>query len=73
MKNNILFLVLTAFIATGCTTSGSSVGDMAGGSDSAAINAGRHRKEAQLSRADLDQHRHHRAHVPDDLALEREN
>ena len=39
MKNNILFLVLTAFIATGCTTSGSSVGDMAIGSDSAAIKA----------------------------------
>ena len=37
MKNNILFLVLTAFIATGCTTSGSSVGDMAIGSDSAAL------------------------------------
>ena len=53
MKNNILFLVLTAFIATGCTTSGSSVGDMAIGSDSAAIKAGRNRKEAQLSRAEL--------------------
>ena len=49
MKNNILFLVLTAFIATGCTTSGSSVGDMAIGSDSAAIKAGRNRKEARAT------------------------
>ena len=67
MKNNILFLVLTAFIATGCTTSGSSVGDMAIGSDSAAIKAGRNRKEAQLSRAELEQHRRQRANKRDQV------
>ena len=72
MKNNILFLVLTAFIATGCTTSGSSVGDIAIGSDSAAIKACRNRKEAQLSRAELEQHRRQRANVSEELALERE-
>ena len=46
MRNSIIALVLTAFITTGCATSGSSVGDLAVGDDSAAIKAGRNRKEA---------------------------
>ena len=72
MRNSIIALVLTAFITTGCATSGSSVGDLAVGDDSAAIKAGRNRKEAQLSRAELEQHRRQRANVSEELALERE-
>ena len=73
MKNQaIAALLLTAFITTGCATGGS-VGDMAIGDDSAAIKAGRNRKEAQLSRAELEQHRRQRQNVSEELALEREN
>ena len=72
MRNSIIALVLTAFITTGCATSGSSVCDLAVGDDSAAIKAGRNRKEAQLSRAELEQHRRQRANVSEELALERE-
>ena len=72
MRNSIIALVLTAFMATGCATSGNSVGDLAIGDDSAAIKAGRNRKEAQLSRAELEQHRRQRANVSEELALERE-
>ena len=71
MRNSIIALVLTAFITTGCATSGSSVDDLAVGDDSAAIKAGRNRKEAQLSRAELEQHRRQRANVSEELALER--
>ena len=48
------------------------MGDLAVGDDSAAIKAGRNRKEAQLSRAELEQHRRQRADVSEELALERE-
>ena len=72
MKNQaVAALLLTAFITTGCG-SGGSVGDMAIGDDSAAIKAGRNRKEAQLSRAELEQHRRQRQNVSEELALERE-
>ena len=71
MKNQaVAALLLTAFITTGCATGGS-VGDMAIGDDSAAIKAGRNRKEAQLSRAELE-HRRQRQNVSEELALERE-
>ena len=72
MKNKIAALLLTSFVITGCSAPGGSVGDLAIGSDSAAIKAGRNRESAQLSRAELEQHRRQRANVSEELALERE-
>lgn len=71
MKKSISVLTITAVLLTGCATGGS-VGDLAIGDDSAAIKAGRNRKEAQLSRAELEQHRRQRANVSEELALERQ-
>ena len=72
MKNKIAALLLTSFVITGCSAPGGSVGDLAIGSDSAAIKAGRNRESAQLSRAELEQHRRQRTNVSEELALERE-
>ena len=57
MKNKLALILLTSIIVTGCAAQGSSVGDLAIGDDSAAIKAGRNRASAQLSRAELEQHR----------------
>ena len=73
MKNKLALVLLTSIIVTGCAAQGSSVGDLAVGDDSAAIKAGRNRASAQLSRAELEQHRRQRQNVSEELALEREN
>lgn len=70
MKKFALPLALIIALA-GCA-SGGSVGNYAIGDDSAAINAGRNRASAQISRAQLDQHRRQRQNVSEELALERE-
>lgn len=72
MQKTIAALLLSSLVVTGCATQGSSVGDLAIGDDSAAIKAGRNRASAQLSRAELEQHRRQRANVSEELALERE-
>ena len=72
MKNKLALVLLTSIILTGCAAQGSSVGDLAVGDDSAAIKAGRNRASAQLSRAELEQHRRQRQNVSEELALERE-
>ena len=52
--------LMIALALSACTSPGQSVGDYAIGDDNAAINAGRNRKEAQISRAQLEQHRRRR-------------
>lgn len=69
MKNLLIVLTASAVLMTGCATGGS-VGDMAIGDDSTAIKAGRNRAEAQLSRAELEQHRRQRTNVSEELDLE---
>ena len=64
--------LMIALALSACTSPGQSVGDYAIGDDNAAINAGRNRKEAQISRAQLELHRRQRANVSEELALERE-
>lgn len=71
MKKTLL--ILSAVIALSACTSNGSVSNYAIGDDSAAIKAGRNRAEAQLSRAELEQHRRQRTNVSEELALEREN
>lgn len=46
------------------------VGDYAIGDDSTAIKQGRNRASAQLSRAELEQHRRQRTNVSEELDLE---
>lgn len=70
MKKLVLPLLLVGALAA--CTSPNSVGNLAIGDDSAAINAGRNRAEAQVSRAQLEQHRRQRANTSEELALERE-
>ncbi|MDU1346741.1 MAG: NGK_0946 family protein [Eikenella corrodens] len=70
MKKFALPLALIIAL-TGCASSGS-VGNYAIGDDNVAINAGRNRDSAQISRAQLDQHRRQRQNVSEELALERE-
>ena len=70
MKKFALPLALIIAL-TGCASSGS-VGNYAIGDDNVAINAGRNRASAQISRAQLDQHRRQRQNVSEELALERE-
>ena len=70
MKKFALPLALIIAL-TGCASSGS-VGNYAIGADNVAINAGRNRASAQISRAQLDQHRRQRQNVSEELALERE-
>lgn len=67
----IVFSLLLAGALSACT-SPNSVGNLAIGDDSAAINAGRNRAEAQVSRSQLEQHRRQRANTAEELALERE-
>ncbi|ASK27810.1 hypothetical protein BG910_08725 [Neisseria chenwenguii] len=70
MKKILSVLLLSSALAA--CTSPNSVGNLAIGDDSAAIKAGRNRPEAQLSRAELEQHRRQRTNVSEELALERE-
>ena len=65
-------LPLALIIALICCASSGSVGNYAIGDDNVAINAGRNRDSAQISRAQLDQHRRQRQNVSEELALERE-
>ena len=73
MKNlkNISIVAICAFLLAACVSE-SSVVNYAIGDDSAAIKAGRNRAEAQVSRAELAQHRRQRQNVSEELALERE-
>ena len=71
MKALVLPLIIAMTLGA-CAAPGQSVGDYAIGDDNAAINAGRNRKEAQLTRAQLEHHRRQRANVSEVLALERE-
>lgn len=66
MKKTLL--ILSAVIALSACTSNGSVSNYAIGDDSAAIKAGRNRAEAQLSRAELEQHRRQRTNVSEELA-----
>lgn len=62
--------VLSVFLLSACVSDGGlGVGDYAMGDDSAAINAGRNRAEAQVSRAQLEQHRRQRANVSEEMDL----
>lgn len=70
MKKLVLPLLLAGLL--GACASPGSVDNYAMGDDSAAIRAGRNRAEAQISRAELAQHRRQRANVSEELALERE-
>lgn len=69
MKKVYLFSLMV-FLLTGCVASGPSVGDYAIGDDSAAIKGGRNRAEAQLSKAELEQHRRQRQNVSEEIDLE---
>ncbi|MDO4794407.1 MAG: hypothetical protein Q4A28_00480 [Brachymonas sp.] len=75
MKKQLSMIVLasTALLG-GCmaTTSGGggSVGEYAIGDDSTVIKKGRNRASAQLSRAELEQHRRQRTNVSEELDLE---
>ena len=62
--------VLSVFLLSACVSDGGlGVGDYAMGDDSAAINAGRNRAEAQVSRAQLEQHRRQRTNVSEEIDL----
>ena len=63
-------LCFVASLLTGCVASGPSVGDYAIGDDSAAIKGGRNRKEAQLSKAEVEQHRRQRQSTSEEIDLE---
>lgn len=73
MKNlkNISVVAMCTVLLVACASE-NSVGNYAIGDDSAAIKAGRNRAEAQVSRAELAQHRRQRQNVSEELALERE-
>ena len=72
MKEQVLLplSLVTAVLLTGCVASGPSVGDYAIGDDSAAIKGGRNKASAQLTKAELDQHRRQRTNVSEELDLE---
>ena len=61
--------VLLSTVLSGCATCGS-VGDYAMGDDSADIKQGRNKESAQLSVAELRQHRRQRQNTSEELALE---
>ena len=70
MKSTHLFSALiAAAVLAGCATGGS-VGDYAMGDDSAAIKKGRNRASAQVSQAELTQHRRQRTNTSEELDLE---
>ena len=68
MKSLLLVCALAVSL-TGCATQGT-VGDYAMGDDSAAIKGARNREVAQISQAELAQHRRQRADVSEELELE---
>lgn len=70
MKKFLLPVLLV--IGLSACAAQNSVGNLAIGDDSAAINAGRNRASAQVSRAQLEQHRRQRTNTSEELALERE-
>ena len=72
MKKQVLLplYLITTVLLTGCVASGPSVGDYAIGDDSAAIKGGRNKASAQLTKAELDQHRRQRTNVSEELDLE---
>jgi hypothetical protein len=72
MKKQLLITVLAATLLGGCVASGPSVGDYAIGDDSAAIKGGRNKASAQLTKAELDQHRRQRTNVSEELDLEKQ-
>lgn len=69
MKSLSVAAIAAALLLTACA-SGNSAGNYAMGDDSAAINAGRNRQSAQVSRAQLEQHRRQRTNTSEELALE---
>lgn len=69
MSKYTIAALLSAVLLSACATGGS-VGDYAMGDDSAAIKSGRNKASAQLSRAELAQHRRQRANVSEELDLE---
>ena len=70
MIKKVSFSIVAALMLAGCVSSGPSVGDYAIGDDSAAIKGGRNRKEAQLTKAGLEQHRRQRTNVSEEMDLE---
>lgn len=71
MKKFLLVPVLTALFLTACATApDNSVSNYAPGDDSAALKAGRNRASAQLSQAELEQHRRQRTNVSEEMDLE---
>lgn len=68
--NKYTFAALMSALMLGACATGGSVGDYAMGDDSAAIKAGRNRASAQVSRAELAQHRRQRTNVSEELDLE---
>lgn len=70
MINKWTSTLAVAFVLSGCVASGPSVGDYAIGDDSAAIKGGRNRASAQITKAEIEQHRRQRANVSEELDLE---
>lgn len=73
MKKQLSMIVLTSTVLLGgcmATTGGGSVSEYAIGDDSTVIKKGRNRASAQLSRAELEQHRRQRTNVSEELDLE---
>lgn len=73
MKKQLSMIVLASTVLLGgcmATTGGGSVGEYAIGDDSTVIKKGRNRASAQLSRAELEQHRRQRTNVSEELDLE---
>lgn len=70
MKKLMCIPLIALLMTTGCVTTDNSVANYAMGDDSSAIKAGRNKESAQLSRAELEQHRRQRTNVSEELALE---
>ncbi len=69
MKKSVILSLIVMTLGTGCATN-PTVAQYAMGDDSAAIKAGRNRREAVLSDAELAQHRRQRQNVSEEMALE---
>ncbi|MBO4575539.1 MAG: hypothetical protein J5680_00355 [Neisseriaceae bacterium] len=69
MSKLTLAAMVSALLLSACVSGGPTVGDYAMGDDSAALNAGRNRAEAQVSRAQLEQHRRQRTDVSEEMDL----